>query len=99
MKIKRGDLIKVGDTQYIITEMEGRLYAWDFKAWADGFYDAYLGITGDWGYGILPLDEATKEGNIYDNPELLPSVCDGYNGEPSVVCIERIWQNPNLIEG
>lgn len=92
MKVNRGDLVKVNDTQYIIAKMEGQLYAWDFEAWANGFYDAYLGITENWGYGVLSLDKAVKEGNIYDNPELLPSACDGYNGEPCIVKIKTVWR-------
>ena len=91
MKIKRKDFVKGGDTVFLVTMGEGakELELWDFKAWVDGFYDAYI-----------PLSEYDGKleiiGNFIDNPDLLLKGCEGYDGEPASHCVERIWTNKNF---
>lgn len=48
--MQRGDLIEEEGTRYIVVSMawhdgqDTKFMAWDFKAWSEGYYDAYLGI-------------------------------------------------------
>ena len=91
MKIKRMDFVMDGDTIFLVTKGEGakELELWDFKAWVDGCYDAYI-----------PLSEYEGKlkiiGNFIEHPELFMKECEGYNGEPGAICKERIWTNKNL---
>ncbi len=60
--------------------------AWDFKAWAKGYYDAYIPLK-DLG-AIVPEDceppctpcpkfyDVIKVGNTHDTPELCPEIFD-----------------------
>jgi hypothetical protein len=87
MTIKRFDFVEDGENTFLVTQQDKGLYCWDFTAWLKGYYDAYI-----------PLSEFTEGeldiiGNLGDNPELLPKECEGYDGEPNVKTIERIWTN------
>lgn len=106
--MKRGDLIEVEDRKYIVVQMgwhdnePERLMAWDFKAWSEDYYDAYLPFdmtdeeaeNNGYYYPAIKSDECVELGNIYESPELLPIECDGYNGEPNIVKVATIWENP-----
>ena len=74
---------------FLVTKQDDGLNLWDFKAWLEGYYDAYI-----------PLDTVTEPlkiiGNIWNRPELLPKACRGYNGEPNCVRLETIWVNPKI---
>lgn len=88
-KIKRGDFVSCDGTNYLVTQQDSNLFLWDFHAWLDGFYDAYVPVSEC--NGILSVI-----GNLKDNPDLLPKECGGYDGEPNIKVIERIWTNKSL---
>lgn len=86
-KLKRGDLVQGEHGQYLVVKGESGLDLWDFKAWAEGYYDAYIPLDNR-------DDEFTLIGNVHENHEFLPPECDGYFGEPSVECVGVIYKNP-----
>lgn len=88
-KLYAGDIIQNGDTQYIITweKFAIQWHAWDFKAWAKGYYDAYIPLHELDGIGddnctppCYPYPQfynTVKVGSIYETPELCPEIFDG----------------------
>ncbi len=91
--INRMDFVRYGKTIYLVT-LQGNdgLTLWDFQAWLNGYYDAYIPLE-KFNDGALEVI-----GNFKDNPELLPSECDGYNGEPCMenFKIDTVWSNKNF---
>ncbi|HDZ27329.1 MAG TPA: hypothetical protein ENH65_12565 [Candidatus Aminicenantes bacterium] len=72
---------------YLVTQGEGELNLWDFQAWLEGYYDAYIPMS-----DTDPLDYKVI-GSFDNHPGLLPAECDGYNGEPHCVKVATIWTN------
>ena len=70
---------------YLVVQGDGELSLWDFQAWLEGFYDAYIPLS-----DIDPLDYKII-GTFDNNPGLLPKECESYNGEPHVECIGHIY--------
>ncbi len=74
---------------FLVTKQDDGLYLWDFTAWLEGYYDAYI--------ALVEVAEPLKIiGNYWNRPELLPRGCDSYNGEPHVEIIKTIWVNPKF---
>ncbi|MDD4876986.1 MAG: hypothetical protein PHQ86_07675 [Dehalococcoidales bacterium] len=94
IKLYSSDIIQNGETQYIIqwSKWTASWEAWDFKAWAKGFYDAYIPLHEIDGVGggnceppCYPYPQfynAIKVGNIYDTPELCPEILDNDEVKP-----------------
>lgn len=88
--MKRGDLVESKNNRYIVAQIEDELELWDYKAWAKGYYDAYIPLS------EVDASEFSVIGNVHDNPELLPPECDGYDGEPHIEYVGTIFRNPKF---
>ena len=85
----RMDFVDYQGTTYLVTLQESDgLCLWDFKAWAEGSWDAYIPLA------EIDRSRCTIVGTFGQNPELLPKECEGYNGEPHATVVETIWINP-----
>lgn len=77
---------KKSGREYLVTEIEkGKLELWDFGAWLEGYYDAYISIS------EVDVSEYEVIGSFETTPQLLPKECEGYNGEPHIECLEQIY--------
>lgn len=87
----RSDFVDYKGNTYLVTLQEGDgLCLWDFQAWAEGFYDAYVPLAD------IDRSQCKVVGTFGQNPELLPKECEGYNGEPHALTIKHIWMNPKF---
>ena len=86
----RMDFVDYEGRTYLVTLQSDGLCLWDFKAWVEGAYDAYI-----------PMDDIDRSrcrivGTFGENPELLPKECEGYNGEIHGQIVQTIWINPKF---
>lgn len=91
LEIKRMDFVENENAYpFLVTQQDDGLYLWDFRAWCQGYYDSYISLK--------EMETASLKvvGNFWNKRELLPPICDGYNGEPNCVHLRTIWVNPKF---